>query len=118
MWLFISMLPMLNCDGKNNPIEFIFAHYDYKMFIHEDLFFENWDCRNIHYEFFILQITIVRILLMKIYFLKTYCDCKNLKDNLLKINYGCRNDHDIFLNFANCNYRNPLNNFFPLAYCN
>jgi hypothetical protein len=58
MWLFISMLSMLNCDGKYNPVEFIFAHYDYKMFIHEDLFFENWDCRNIHYEilFYKLQL--------------------------------------------------------------
>lgn len=29
----------LNCDGKNNLIEFIFAHHDYIMFILEDLFF-------------------------------------------------------------------------------
>jgi hypothetical protein len=65
---------------------------------------------------FILQITIVRILLM--IFFSTYCDCRNLKDNLLKLNYDCRMTMIYFL-FANCSYRNPLDDvFFPLHIAN
>jgi hypothetical protein len=42
----------LNCDGKNNLVEFIFARHDYKMSLLKIYFFENWDYRNIHYEKF------------------------------------------------------------------
>jgi hypothetical protein len=87
----------LNCNGKNNHVEFIFAHYDYKMFTPEDFFFENWDCRNIHYENFYFTNYNCKNPLNENFFFSTYCDCRNLKDNLLKINYDYRNDHDIFL---------------------
>lgn len=66
---------------------------------------------------FISQFTIARILLMKISFFSTHCDCRNLKDNLLKLNYDCGNDHDIFKILQIAIIGILIMIFFPFAYC-
>jgi hypothetical protein len=78
-------------------------------------FFENWGCKNIHYEKFYFTNYNCKNPLNEFFFFSTYCDCMNLKDNLLKINYDCGNDHDIFLILQIAIIGILLMIFFPLC---
>jgi len=82
-----------NCDGKNNLVEFIFAHYDYKMFTPKDFFLKIGIVEIFLMKSFILQNYNCKNPLNEFLFFSNYCDCRNFKDNLSKINYDCRN-HD------------------------